>query len=54
MKAEENLVEVSFDQGPTAHPRRKPTTLGTNIKELEELKTIRGPGTSKDYDMMPV
>ena len=50
MKSEENFVEVSFDQGPTGHPRRKPTTLGTNIRELEELKTIRGPGTSKDYD----
>ena len=50
MKEEEGFIEVSFDQGPTGHPRRKPTTLGTNIKELEELKTIRGPGTSRDYD----
>ena len=38
------MEEVSFDQGPMGHQRRKPTTLGTNIPILGELAEIRGPG----------
>ncbi|CAK9080955.1 unnamed protein product, partial [Durusdinium trenchii] len=38
------MTEVSFDQGPMGHARRKPTRLGTNIAKLTELQDIRGPG----------
>ena len=38
------MVEVSFDQGPMGHQRRKPARLGTNILKLTELQGIRGPG----------
>ena len=41
-----NMKEVSFDQGPMGHERRKPTTLGTNVVWLEELQGMRGPGRS--------
>ena len=30
--------------------KRKPTTLGTNMMELEDLRTIRGPGVSIEND----
>ena len=39
------LIEVSFDQGPMGHSRRKPMRLGTNIPRLAELQDIRGHGT---------
>ena len=35
---------VSFDQGPFGHERRKPTSLGTNLDILSQLKEVRGPG----------
>eukprot|EP00435_Cladocopium_sp_Y103_P040850 s2478_g11.t1 len=38
------MEEVSFDQGPMGHQRKKPTTLGTNVVVLRELAEIRGPG----------
>ena len=38
------MLELSFDQGPMGHTRRKPTTIGTNIKILEQLSEVRGPG----------
>ena len=38
------MLEVSFDQGPMGHQRRKPTRLGTNIAKLAELQDIRGQG----------
>ena len=37
------MIEVSFDQGPMGHQRRKPTRLGTNILKLSELQDIQGP-----------
>eukprot|EP00435_Cladocopium_sp_Y103_P055404 s1091_g18.t1 len=46
MKAANDFIEVHFDQGPTGHETRKPTTLGTNIYELQSLNGMRGPGTS--------
>eukprot|EP00435_Cladocopium_sp_Y103_P030096 s34_g7.t1 len=46
MKHENDFIEVHFDQGPTGHETRKPTTLGTNIYELQSLNGLRGPGTS--------
>ena len=42
------LIEVSFDQGPMGHSRRKPTRLGTNIPRLAELQDIRGHGRGGD------
>ena len=48
MKKLDDLVEVNFDQGPFGHSRRKPTTLGTNIYELEDLNETRGPGSTKE------
>eukprot|EP00435_Cladocopium_sp_Y103_P029481 s181_g7.t1 len=48
MKEENDFIEVSFDQGRTGHPKRKPTTLGTNIYELQQLHGLRGPGTSPE------
>ena len=42
------FIEVSFDQGPTGHIKRKPTTLGGNILELQDLHGMRGPGTSRE------
>ena len=42
------LMEVSFDQGPMGHSRRKPTRLGTNIPRLAELQDIRGHGNGGD------
>ena len=42
------LMEVSFDQGPMGHSRRKPTRLGTNIPNLAELQDIRGHGQGGD------
>lgn len=33
------------DMGPLGHPKRKPTTLGTNLYQLRELRNLRGPGT---------
>eukprot|EP00435_Cladocopium_sp_Y103_P069412 s890_g33.t1 len=38
------IEEVSFDQGPMGHERRKPTTVGTNLVWLKELEGVRGPG----------
>eukprot|EP00435_Cladocopium_sp_Y103_P052700 s362_g16.t1 len=46
MKQENDFIEVHFDQGPTGHETRKPTTLGTNIYELQSLDGLRGYGTS--------
>eukprot|EP00435_Cladocopium_sp_Y103_P033610 s2015_g8.t1 len=46
MKQENDFIEVHFDQGPTGHETRKPTTLGTNIYELQSLNGLRGYGTS--------
>eukprot|EP00435_Cladocopium_sp_Y103_P044759 s704_g12.t1 len=46
MKQENGFIEVHFDQGPTGHETRKPTTLGTNIYELQSLNGLRGHGTS--------
>ena len=42
------MMEVSFDQGPMGHARRKPTRLGTNISKLAELQDIRGHGMGGD------
>ena len=38
------LHEVSFDQGPLLHTKRKPTTIGTNMVPAAELMGCRGPG----------
>ena len=38
------LRTVRLDQGPLGHHTRKPTTLLTNIPEVEELDGIRGRG----------
>eukprot|EP00435_Cladocopium_sp_Y103_P062154 s1305_g23.t1 len=46
MRNANDFIEIHFDQGPTGHETRKPTTLGTNIYELQSLNGIRGPGTS--------
>ena len=40
-----SLHTVSFDQGPLLHCKRKPTTLGTNMRPAAELLDCRGPGT---------
>ena len=39
-----DLQEVSFDQGPMGHERRKPTTIGTNLHWMAQLSEVRGPG----------
>ena len=39
-----NLKVLSFDQGPLLHPKRKPTSLGTNMNPAAELLDCRGPG----------
>ena len=38
------LKMVRLDQGPLGHATRKPTTLLTNIPEIEELEGTRGGG----------
>ena len=48
MKAENSFEEYSFDQGPMGHSRRKPTTLGGNLRGLHQLHGIRGPGSSRE------
>eukprot|EP00438_Fugacium_kawagutii_P019078 Skav200865 [mRNA] locus=scaffold3214:128100:133379:+ [translate_table: standard] len=40
-----NMRLVSFDQGRLGHPKKKPTTLGTNNTDLEALHDMRGEGT---------
>ena len=35
---------VSFDQGAAGHPRRKPTTLATNLPGMGELHGMKGQG----------
>ena len=40
-----NLHVVSFDQGPLLHTKRKPTSLGTNMRPAAELVGCGGPGT---------
>ena len=37
---------VSFDQGRTGHSRRKPTSLLTNLRHLEDLDGLRGGGSA--------
>ena len=39
-----DMVKVCFDQGGTGHSRRKPTTLLTNLKDLQQLEGIRAKG----------
>ena len=48
MKETNDFIEVHFDQGRTGHIKRKPTTLGTNIYELQHLQGLRGPGSSRE------
>ena len=36
---------ISFDQGPLLHPKRKPTSIGTNMNPAAELLDCGGPGT---------
>ena len=48
MKDVNDFIEIHFDQGRTGHSKRKPTTLGTNIYELQQLHGLRGPGTSRE------
>ena len=40
--AKYNMMEINFDQFPMGHPKRKPTTLGTNDHAFAELDGIRG------------
>ena len=42
---QENMMDlVSFDQGAAGHPRRKPTTLATNLPGMGELHGMKGQG----------
>ena len=50
---EYNLHMISFDQGPLLHHKRKPTTLGTNMRPAAELIGCRGPGTDSWRDRTP-
>ena len=36
---------------PLGHPKRKPTTLETNLYQHRELHNLRGPGTMKDIGL---
>ena len=38
---------VHFDQFPMGHPKRKPTTLATNVPEMMQLQDIRGAPTNE-------
>lgn len=38
---------VHFDQFPMGHPKRKPTTLATNVPEMIQLQDIRGAPTNE-------
>ena len=39
-----SLKEISFDQGPLGHCRRKPTSIGSNMEPHQGLQSCRGPG----------
>eukprot|EP00435_Cladocopium_sp_Y103_P038238 s480_g10.t1 len=54
IKEENRFEEVSFDQGPMGHSRRKPTTLGGNLCGLRELAGVRGPGSSREGHQEPM
>eukprot|EP00435_Cladocopium_sp_Y103_P065207 s1247_g27.t1 len=54
IKEENRFEEVSFDQGPMGHSRRKPTTLGGNLCGLRELAEVRGPGSSREGHQEPM
>eukprot|EP00438_Fugacium_kawagutii_P026282 Skav208236 [mRNA] locus=scaffold2601:200137:204873:+ [translate_table: standard] len=41
---------VSFDQGVLGHPKRKPTSLGTNVPDLQEIDGLRGGGLCPGRD----
>eukprot|EP00435_Cladocopium_sp_Y103_P064506 s236_g26.t1 len=45
MREANQFVEVRFDQGPMGHAKRKPTMLGTNVYELQQLQDVRGAGS---------
>ena len=40
--AKYGMEQIHFDQFPMGHPKRKPTTLGTNDRELHQLHEMRG------------
>lgn len=44
------MTLVDFDQGCKGHPKRKPTTLGTNMTELYDLHGMRGDGFNPDKE----
>ena len=46
MVEEYGMSLVSFDQGRTGHSRRKPTSLLTNLRHLEDLDGLRGGGSA--------
>ena len=38
------MILVDLDQGAAGHPRRKPTTLATNLPGMGELHGLKGQG----------
>ena len=46
------LFKVQFDQGALGHPRRKPTTLMTNLVDLAVLHELSGAGTEEIEDSL--
>ena len=43
-----DLFTVTFDQGVCGHPRRKPTTMGTNLQGLRRLHGLKYWSQEKD------
>ncbi len=44
------LVKVCFDQGGAGHSRRKPTTLLTNLEDLQQLEGIKVEPLEEDLE----